>query len=57
MCCNSNLQKGMGQCQGNLINHPALWSKKKKITLLEEHLERLEIQITETKEALEELKK
>lgn len=57
MCCNSNHQKDMFLCQGKSINNPALWSRKKKITLLEEHLECLEKQVSETKEALEEIKK
>ncbi len=57
MCCNSIQQKDIGLCRGNYINIPAFWSKKKKITLLEEYLEYLDKQIIETKEALEEFKK
>jgi hypothetical protein len=58
MCCNSNQQKNICSCrEDNLINNPAFWSKKKKINLLEEHLECLQNQIIETKETLEELKK
>jgi hypothetical protein len=57
MCCNSNQQKNICSCQDNFINNPAFWRKKKKITLLEEHLECLQKQVIEIKETLEELKK
>ena len=57
MCCNSNQQKNICLCHGNFSNNPALWSRKKKINLLEEHLECLQKQVIETKEALEELNK
>ena len=58
MCCNSNQQKNNHcACQDNFTNSPALWSKKKKISVLEEHLECLQKQVLETKEVLEELKK
>ena len=57
MCCNLNHQKNISQCQSNSANNPALWSRKKKINLLEEYKECLEKQLLETKEALDELKK
>jgi|WetSurSiteA1Bulk_404760.scaffolds.fasta_scaffold511653_1 hypothetical protein len=57
MCSNSNQQKNICSCQEYFINNPAFWSKKKKISLLEEHLECLQNQITETNESLEELRK
>lgn len=57
MCCNSSQQKSTCLHQVSYINNPAFWSKKKKITLLEEYLEYLDKQITETKEALGEFKK
>jgi len=57
MCCNSNLQRQNCPCQGGSISNPALWSRKKKITILEEYLEYLEKQVIETKEALDEFKK
>ncbi len=57
MYCYSNQQKNNCQCHGGYINNPALWSKNKKINLLEEYLEYLENQINETREAIEGFKK
>ena len=45
MYCNTNKLKDICSCQSNYFNNPALWSKKRKITLLEEYLENLEKQI------------
>jgi hypothetical protein len=58
MCCNSLQQKSnFCQCQGSNLNNPLLWSKRKRIDLLENYLANLKEQIIEIEETLEELKK
>ena len=58
MCCNSNHQSNQFcSCQENFLNRPAFWSKKKKISMLEDYLTGMQKQITEIEEAIEELKK
>jgi hypothetical protein len=44
-------------CQGNFINKPVFWSKKKRISMLEDYLERMQEQVAGIEETIEELKK
>jgi hypothetical protein len=58
MCCNSNNQKSHScACHQNYLNNPALWSKEKKISMLENTLANMQEQEIEIKKAIEELKK
>jgi hypothetical protein len=54
MSCNS---KGNScSCGCNAVCNPALWSKKKKISVLEQSLECLEKKSEEIKDSIKELK-
>ncbi len=55
MSCNTSQTKCNCGCSGSLSN-PALWSKKKKLEVLENNLECLEKQTKEIEESIKELK-
>lgn len=58
MKCSSNQGQSCScSCNGKYSSNPALWSKKKKVEFLEEHLTCLEKQVDDVKETLNELKK
>ncbi len=57
MCCDSNQTRSQScLCQKNVLGNPALWSKKKKMSFLEDSLKCLQKQAEEVKESIKELK-
>lgn len=56
MCSSNHVKSGKCSCQKGFSNNLELWSKRKKISVLENCLSCLEVQIDEIKEALSELK-
>ena len=56
MCCKMNhTENHFCSCQGNAVHHPEMWSKKKKISVLNDYLVSLEKQVEDIREALNEL--
>ena len=59
MCCCTNVKQkhghGVGSCKGNQF-HPGLWSKKKKIGMLEDHLNNLKQETEEVESLISDLK-
>ena len=56
MCCSSNSKPSSCGCNSHVMYHPEFWSKKKKISVMENYLSNIEEKANEVREALKEMK-